>query len=93
MAKRSRLISALDSQKNRNFKVEKQKLLAKKAAKLRRKTSVNQTAGAADEIKLSQKDDHDTGDDRGSEGWEIEDVSMKAVSEVLSSGSDEFYSR
>jgi rRNA-processing protein EBP2 len=93
MAKKSKLLAALDAQKGRDYKLEKQKKLQKQAAKRKEaRTRTHQTESESeDEVENGAKLDipvngaeHLPQDD--SEGWESdesEDASPMTVGETI----------
>lgn len=75
MVKKSKLLAALDAHKGKDYKLEKQKILQKKAEKRKKTKQPEQSEDTEEE----EKKESVVQPDGGSEGWESDKSDNAAV--------------
>lgn len=79
MVKKSKLLAALDAHKGKDYKLEKQKMLQRKAEKRKKTKHPEQSEDAEKEGKNPEAKVSVVQPDAGSEGWESDKSENAAV--------------
>lgn len=79
MAKKSKLLAALDAHKGKDYKLEKQKILQKKAEKRKKTKQPEQSEDKQEGEEKTEAKESIVQPDAGSEGWESNQSENAAV--------------
>lgn len=79
MVKKSKLLAALDAHKGKDYKLEKQKILQKKAEKRKKTKQPEQSEDTEEGEKKTEAKGSIVQPDAGSEGWESDKSENAAV--------------
>lgn len=82
MVKKSKLLAALDAQKGKDYKLEKQKILQKKAEKRKKTKQREQSKDREERESKTETKESIVQPDAGSEGWESDESEKAAPAAV-----------